>query len=68
MSPRARGQLVLSVDVYADDEGHLTVVPDTDLDEATASRVLAQVADQLNPARTRAEEVQAWGADRRRGR
>lgn len=68
MSPRPERPLqhVLTVEVFADDEGTLTVVPTTDLDEADAARVLAMVADQLNPALDRADEVQAWGAGRRR--
>lgn len=59
-------RVVMLVEVTADDEGRMDVRIDSELDQATAHRVLAQIVAQANPNADRADEVEAFGAARRR--
>lgn len=60
-----QGEHVLSLHVWLTDTGQVSVKVDTDRDEEQVAALLEEVAEQIQPRRSRAEEVEAWGARRR---
>jgi acetolactate synthase regulatory subunit len=61
-----RGEHVLRLDVWLNDNGQVDVKVDSDRDPEQVAALLEVVAEQIQPPRDRADEVGAWGADRRR--
>jgi len=61
-----QGEHVLTLSVFLTDTGQVNVKIDSDRTQDEVAALLEVVAEQIQPPRDRADEVEAWGAARRR--